>query len=99
MGEEPASYYRLQSMVQDALIDARSVLQSITIDEMRRVKEDPIWAYMNDEVLIDPFEAFHFNVIEEVTTDYIKSLDSDIWVAPKGFNMAAMPFIQILYHY
>lgn len=88
-------------MVQDALIDARSVLQSITVDEVRRVKEDPIWAYMNDEIIIDPFEAFHFNVIEEVTTDYIKSLDPDLWNAPrcKGFNMTAMPFIQILYHY
>jgi len=84
-------------MIRDALIDSKSVLLAIDQDEVDRVRGDPTWSYMQDEILNDPFEAFHFNVIEEITTDYIKLLTAPTWVAPKGFDFRAWPIIKVHY--
>lgn len=97
MGEEPASPSVVLNYATDALWDAMAVLGALDKKELKQIREDPEWVYLQDDIIADPYEAFTFNVVEEITSHYLKVVRNDRSevLRPRGINLTRLPLVTI----
>lgn len=97
MGEEPATPDVVLNYATDAIWDAMAVLGSLDTLELIQIRNDPEWVYLQDGIIADPYEAFTFNVVEEITTHYLKVNKNGRGevVRPRGINLTRLPLVTI----
>lgn len=71
-GETIPSPEKICELIELAAIDAKQVLSNIEPKEAEEMLDDYSSSHIGQLNLPDPYEEFHFNVIEEIVCGYVR---------------------------
>lgn len=93
---ESLSEAQIVSMIEVAVIDARQVIYNLEPHETEKMLDDSSLCMVDKFDCSDPFEEFHFNVIEEIVQGFVRGENTVTLLDVSNIEVTNTRFIKVV---